>query len=77
MPRATSAKSKKIHTTDGDKSVPASNVTVIKAPNKLEEEIRVRAYELYEQEGRQEGHDTEYWLRAESEIMERYGLRRT
>jgi Protein of unknown function (DUF2934) len=73
MARATSAKSKKSNT-NGDKSV--SNVTVISAPGKLEEEIRARAYALYEQEGRQEGRDTEYWLRAESEILERYGLRR-
>jgi hypothetical protein len=49
---------------------------VITAPDQLEEEIRARAYTLYEQEGRQDGHDQEYWLRAESEILERYGLRR-
>ncbi len=37
----------------------------------LEEQIRQRAYELYEQEGRQEGRDQEYWLRAEAEIRGR------
>ena len=76
MPRATSAKSKKANTTNGDKSRGVSNVTVISAPDGLHEEIRVRAYALYEQEGRQDGRDQEYWLRAESEILERYGLRR-
>jgi hypothetical protein len=37
----------------------------------LQDEIRQRAYELYEQEGRQEGRDEEYWLRAEAEIRGR------
>lgn len=37
----------------------------------LEERIRQRAYELYEQEGRQAGRDEEYWLRAEAEILGR------
>lgn len=76
MPRVTSARSKKAKPSNGDQSVRASNVTVITAPDQLEEEIRARAYTLYEQEGRQDGHDQEYWLRAESEILERYGLRR-
>jgi hypothetical protein len=34
----------------------------------LEEQIRSRAYELYEARGRDNGHDMEDWLRAESEI---------
>lgn len=34
----------------------------------LEEEIRRRAYELYEERGRDDGHDLEDWLRAEAEI---------
>jgi hypothetical protein len=37
----------------------------------LEELIRQRAYELYEQEGRQDGRDQEYWLRAEAEVRGR------
>ena len=37
----------------------------------VEDQIRQRAYELYEQEGRQEGRDQEYWLRAEAEIRGR------
>ena len=73
MPRATSIR-KKAYTTNGD-NYPVSSVTVISAPNSLEDEIRTRAYLLYEQEGRQEGRDEEYWLRAESEILQRYGQR--
>ncbi len=40
-------------------------------PRNAEEEIRRRAYELYEQEGRQHGRDREHWLRAEAEILGR------
>jgi hypothetical protein len=36
-------------------------------PN-LEEEVRRRAYELYERRGREDGHDLDDWLRAEAEI---------
>jgi len=34
-------------------------------------EIRCRAYELYEQRGREDGHDLEDWLRAETEVIGR------
>ena len=34
----------------------------------LEEEIRRRAYELYEERGREDGLDLDDWLRAEAEI---------
>lgn len=76
MPRATALKSKKAFATNGD-NYGRSSVTVISAPNSLEEEIRIRAYLLYEQEGRQEGRDEEYWLRAESQILEQHGLHRS
>jgi hypothetical protein len=33
----------------------------------LRKRIRVRAYELYEQRGREDGHDVDDWLRAELE----------
>lgn len=36
-------------------------------PN-LEEEIRRRAYELYEIRGCEDGHDLDDWLRAEAEV---------
>jgi Protein of unknown function (DUF2934) len=38
-------------------------------PN-VEDEIRRRAYELYEQRGREDGHDVDDWLRAEEEVMQ-------
>ena len=34
----------------------------------LHEQIRRRAYELYEQRGREEGYDLRDWLQAESEV---------
>jgi hypothetical protein len=34
----------------------------------LEHQIRLRAYELYEARGREDGQEQEDWLRAEAEI---------
>jgi Protein of unknown function (DUF2934) len=34
----------------------------------LEYQIRLRAYELYEARGREDGHELDDWLRAEEEI---------
>jgi len=34
----------------------------------IEQRIRQRAYELYEQRRRTDGHDSDDWLRAEREI---------
>jgi hypothetical protein len=34
-------------------------------------EIRLLAFQLYEQRGRQPGHDVEDWLQAETEIAKR------
>ena len=36
--------------------------------SELEQEIRRRAYKLYEERGRTHGYDMDDWLRAESEI---------
>jgi hypothetical protein len=33
------------------------------------QEIRVRAYELFEQRGREPGHELDDWLQAEAEIV--------
>jgi len=38
----------------------------------IEDEVRRRAYELYEERGRHEGFDQEDWARAEAEILSRY-----
>ena len=35
----------------------------------LAEQIRNRAYQLWEQRGREDGHDVEDWTQAEAEIL--------
>jgi hypothetical protein len=45
-------------------------------PINLEEEIRRRAYELWEEQGRESGRDDEYWLSAEREVVGRYTAQR-
>jgi hypothetical protein len=35
-----------------------------------EQDIAIRAYELFEQEGFQHGNHLEHWIRAERELME-------
>ena len=43
-------------------------------PIDTEETIRARAYELWEQAGRPDGHDQEFWASAERELAEQAGL---
>jgi hypothetical protein len=45
-------------------------------PFSLEEEIRRRAFELYEQRGATSGSEKDDWLVAEREILDRYQERR-
>ncbi len=37
-------------------------------PTRLEDDIRRRAYELYEARGREDGHELDDWLQAKTEI---------
>jgi hypothetical protein len=41
-------------------------------PINLEDEIRRRAYDLYEQRNGSSGSEQEDWLRAETEVLARY-----
>jgi DUF2934 family protein len=45
--------------------------------NDIEDEVRRRAYQLWEQYGRPEGGEEEFWLKAEREIKKEKGLDRT
>ena len=56
------------------KKLPA-NVTSEPQDIELEEQIRLRAYELYETRGRQDGHEMEDWLQAETELKEKMAHR--
>jgi hypothetical protein len=40
------------------------------SPDPLEEAIRKRAHELYENRGKQEGNELDDWLQAEREVLE-------
>jgi hypothetical protein len=41
---------------------------VAEPPTTAEEDVRRRAYELFEERGGEEGHDWDDWFRAEQEI---------
>ena len=55
-------------------SVPAENANN-GANESLEDAIRSRAYELYEQRGRQHGLDQQDWFRAEAEVRAQFSRR--
>ena len=66
----------------GNGSTPRKQVATMPAPKlvevkkdsfaaNLEEEIRIRAYQLYEERGYLPGHEDEDWLVAEQEILSR------
>lgn len=46
---------------------PQMPTKVTKSTPELQEQIRLRAYRLYEQRGEQ-GHEVDNWLQAESEV---------
>jgi hypothetical protein len=52
-------------TESNDRKLPSLN-------QEIQEQIRVRAYELFVERGRREGHDREDWERAEAEILSKY-----
>ena|SRR5436305_5182744 len=56
----------------GGNRVSPERVPATQAQPDMEEEIRRRAYELYEQRGRQEGSHAEDWNQAEMEIRSKY-----
>ena len=71
-PRKSSAKSKTITPINQGDGAAQPGVTAIQAFPVIEEAIRCRAYELYEERGRQEGFHLEDWTRAEEEVLSRY-----
>jgi hypothetical protein len=52
---------------------PRNNRVATTEPPRIEEEeeIRKRAYELFEARGKEGGHELEDWLRAEGKIVDR------
>jgi hypothetical protein len=49
---------------------PPTSITQPGSTPELLERIRSRAYELFEQRGRHEGHEVEDWLQAEAEVLQ-------
>lgn len=49
---------------------PVMTTQTIESIVEIQEQVRRRAYELYEQRGREDGHDLEDWLQAESEVAQ-------
>ncbi len=47
---------------------PTTKPEAAASPEMIQEQIRHLAYELYEQRGKEEGHDLDDWLKAESEV---------
>jgi DUF2934 family protein len=54
-------------TQHGQSPILTAKTLAIEPSRNLEEEIRRRAHELYEERGREDGHDLDDWLRAEAE----------
>jgi hypothetical protein len=47
---------------------------ITQSTSELQEQIRRRAYELYEQRGRDDGHELDDWLLAESELAQQKAM---
>ncbi len=58
--------------TGGTSKTPSGHLPVRQMHPGLEDEIRFRAYVLFEERGRQHGLDVEDWIQAEEEILSRY-----
>ena len=58
--------------TASSSSVSPGNTPATQVHPGIEDEIRQRAYELYEERGRHEGFHKEDWTRAETEILAKH-----
>ena len=51
-------------------AIPTSKTQTTMSTVDLQEQVRRRAFELYELRGREDGHELDDWLQAESEIVQ-------
>jgi hypothetical protein len=78
MAKAKTARTKKNGNGNGAESTVNPSVQTLTdtktnvIPINLEEEIRRRAYEIFEERGRTPGNEHEDWVRAEREVLARY-----
>lgn len=71
-PRNGNPSSKPAHSTsEATFSVRNQGVSTTSAVIDLENQIRQRAYEIYEERGRTPGHEQEDWIQAEREVYAR------
>jgi hypothetical protein len=76
MSPAKQASSRKKVSAGNGNQVQTPSSTFAPEPSIYEEEVRRRAYEIYEARGRQDGNAVEDWIRAEQEVLE-HSSRRT
>ena len=55
------------------KPAPQTN-QITQSTSEIQEQIRRRAYELYEQRGRDDGHELDDWLLAKSELAQQKAM---
>jgi len=48
---------------------PFTQSNAVEPPDQIQGQIRQRAYEIYDLRGREDGHDLDDWLTAESEVL--------
>ncbi len=61
----------KINRSAGTARETPTTVAVMTSASELQDQIRRRAYELYEQRGSNDGHEVSDWLQAESEVTQK------
>jgi hypothetical protein len=66
MPKGQSSKSTKVVRTTVAAKV--SHVTAVATRRPTDEDVAVRAFEIYEREGRPEGRHLAHWVQAENEL---------
>ncbi len=71
MPRARTPRSNSRKNGDSAQMQATAEMTGM-IPVNLEDEIRRRAYQIYEERGCTPGNESEDWLRAEREVRARY-----
>lgn len=73
MPKAKTPRTPKTKVQDNVLRMPENGSNGAATPTDLESEIRVRAYEIYEQRGYTNGRADQDWFEAEQEVLVRRG----
>ena len=75
MPRTKQVTSRKKASAENESQIHPSASALAAVAAVHEEEVRRRAYEIYEERGRQDGGAEEDWIRAEQELLAQNGRR--